>query len=482
MTVNFLKRSIFTVALAWCASVSADQNQTATISPINPSQRDVPFHVKIELTDLTLPNGIQSFASARHKGKWLFITGRTNGMHTFNADPNNFPAQEQNRMIYVVDPIRKIVKTRSLDDPHSGLTLAQIDSLSVTAAQFYTRDKTLYITGGYGINTASGQFETKDLLTAIDIPGLMSWVERRSEHKHASHYIRQLANPIFQVAGGYMTQIDDNPTLLVFGQNFEGTYAFPPHTQVYTEQVRRFRIIDDGKKLRVKIESSEPSQPDPNFRRRDLNVINVIKSKKGKLVKGLVALSGVFTLPPDNGAWTVPVEITAKGKTFMADPSLTSTFKQGMNNYVSGSLELFSKKTKDMYIVLLGGMTFGFFQNGQFMTDLDLPFTNEVTTIKINSHGHYKQFLMKGQYPKIRSTMTNPGNTLLFGSGAEFMPAEEVDMYDNDVVKLDSVKKRKVVGYIVGGIQSTVPNTSSITGADSAASPYIFKVTVVPNE
>lgn len=477
MVVSFLKHSIITVTLFWCASLSA--NQTATITPVNPSQQDVPFRVKIELTDLMLPNGIHSFVSARHNGKWLFLAGRSNGLHGFNFDPFNFPVQEQNRMLYVVDPVKRTVKTRSLEDPQSGLTRTQIDSLSVTSPQFYQKGKKLYMTGGYGINTATGHFETKDLLTAIDVPGLMSWVERLSSHKHASKYIRQLANPIFQVTGGYMTQLDDQPTLLVFGQSFTGTYFVPPHTQAYTEEVRRFHILDNGKKLRVAIKPPKPGVPDMNYRRRDLNVVNVIKSKHGKLVKGLVALSGVFTPPPDDGIWTVPVAIRANGTSSMADPSLSSTFKQGMNNYASATLELFSEKTKDMYVVLLGGMTFGFFDNGQFNTDSEIPFTNQVTTVKINKDGKYKQFLMNGQYPVIRSTMSNPGNTLLFGSGAEFMPRDEIKMYDNDVVKLDELKKRKVVGYIVGGIQSTLPNTNTMT--DSAASPYIFKVIVEPN-
>jgi hypothetical protein len=35
-----------------------------------------------------------------------------------------------------------------------------------------------------------------------------------------------------------------------------------------------------------------------------------------------------------------------------------------------------------------------------------------------------------------------------------------------------------VVGFIVGGIQSTLPNTTA--ESDSAASPYIFTVTLVP--
>ena len=87
---------------------------------------------------------------------------------------------------------------------------------------------------------------------------------------------------------------------------------------------------------------------------------------------------------------------------------------------------------------------------------------------------------MTAQYPTILSTQSNPGNELLFGAGAQFMPASHIKMYKNNVMKYSHLRQETLLGYIVGGIQSTLPNTS--TGSDSAASPYIFKVTFVPLE
>ena len=146
-------------------------------------------------------------------------------------------------------PLRQTVSSRPLADPRSGLTPRQIDLLSVTSPQAYQVDATLYMTGGYGVDTATGQFSTKDALTAIYVPGLMHWVEEVVANETAAQYIRQIFDPIFQVTGGYMAQAAQNLTLLIFGQNFAGFYV-PSSNGVYTEQVRRFRIEDDGSPCR----------------------------------------------------------------------------------------------------------------------------------------------------------------------------------------------------------------------------------------
>ena len=85
---------------------------------------------------------------------------------------------------------------------------------------------------------------------------------------------------------------------------------------------------------------------------------------------------------------------------------------------------------------------------------------------------------MDNQFPVIPSTGSNPGNTLLFGAGANFLPASGVPLYSNNVVQLDKIKKPTVIGYVVGGIMSTVPNTNF--ESDSTASPYIFEIILTP--
>ncbi len=449
----------------------ASNNQTDDVSPVLVNS-SLPFKISIETAGFTLPGGIHSAACAQDGSQYLFITGRTNGLHGFDDGNNDFPPSLQNTNVFVVDVCKQTVKFRSLHDSSSGLTQAQIDTLSVTSPQSYQSGNTLYITGGYGVESDTGNFSTKDTLTAIDVPGLIRWVTKPSCAAPACKYIRQISNPVFQVTGGAMYQVDQCPTLLIFGQNFIGFYTTSSNG-LYTKQVRKFNIIDDGKCLDVAVKES--TLPDPSFRRRDLNVIPIIETNCGKKTPAFVALSGVFTL--DTGVWTVPVEITASGNPSMANPDLDTTFKQGMNNYASAHIELLAKNG-DMFSILLGGLTFGFFENGTFKTDPDIPFTNQITAIQRSKKGEYKQHLLPVEYPTILSTQSNPGNTLLFGAGAKFIIAPNVPIFSNGVLNLEKIKKPTTIGYIVGGIQSTLANTNG--PSDSAASPYIFKVCLTP--
>lgn len=453
-------------------------NQTDTVSPVH-LQNKLPFKVKIKKASFQLPNGFHSGVHAYHDGKWLLLAGRTNGLHGFNDDPDNFPPSQQNKLVYVVDPVKKRVYSRWLTSEHAGFTQEQIDYLSVTSPQHYQENGKVYMTGGYGVDSATGLMNTKPILSVIDIEGMMNWVMHRTHHK-ASHFVRQLSHPIFQVTGGEMFRIGNQPTLLVFGQLFNGFYSdpsqIPPVVQQYIEQVRRFHIIDNGDKLKVNVLASVPLTQDPNYRRRDLNIVPMIKKKHGKMKQMLSALSGVFT--ETDGAWTVPVEIAKNGHPSMENPASSKAFKQAMNNYASATCGLYSENRDEMYTLLLGGITFGFFEDGQFQTNSELPFTNQFTVLKRQHSGHYKQYLM-GEYPTILSTQSNPGNPLLFGAGAAFFPQEGAPLYSNHVFKFDKLgSKKQRIGYIVGGIASTLANTNTMS--DSTASPYIFEVILTP--
>ena len=111
----------------------------------------------------------------------------------------------------------------------------------------------------------------------------------------AKDHIRQIASPSFRVTGGAMYEMDGR-THLVFGQDFSGNYN-PNKNGTYTNQVRSFDIVDDGTTLSIANPTS--TTPDPNYRRRDLNVFPVIRpAGGGTLDEGLLVLSGVFTPPP----------------------------------------------------------------------------------------------------------------------------------------------------------------------------------------
>lgn len=461
---------VFVTILTICALslpiglFSADQ--TSELSPILP-ETSLPFSLQLDVADFTLPTALQAFASASWKGKWLFIAGRTNGLHTFAHVGNNFPPSFQNTNVYVVDPETGRAWSRSLGD--GGLAQEEIDTLSVTAGQFFQNEGTLYLVGGYGINTLTGDMETKPTLTSIDIEKMMDWVMTgRSSAKRA---ICQASHPSLQVTGGALFQATDHePMLLVLGQNFEGLYRTGSNG-IYTHQIRPFWVVDDEDGLSILAEPSLKTYP--TYRRRDLNVAPIILDN----AFAYVALGGVFTLT--GGVWTVPILIFPDGSSGEALASAPSAFKQGMNHYNCPVFGLYSNRSEEMFVVLPGGISLGFFSGGVFMVDEEVPFINQMTTIKIDKKQNYTQYIMDSEYPFIASTGSNPGNQLLFGAEAVFIPKEGIALYRNGVIQLDVLPQTPtVVGYIVGGVMSTLPNTSA--GTDTTASPYVFTVTVIP--
>ncbi len=450
-------------------SAAVAQNQTGTLSPVL-SEDSLPFTLQLEAIPFSLPVGLQSYASAIYKNRWIFLAGRTNGLHGFDNNGNNFPPEFQNTTIYIFDPATGSYASRDLKDPSSGLSQATIDTLSVTSSQSFQIQGTLYMVGGYGIDTATNDFGTKSTLTAIDLKKIMAWVYTGAQNG-ARSAIRQISHPLLQVTGGFLYRASPhNPFLLMLGQNFIGKYV-PNSNGIYTEQIRPFWLQDDGRHLAIIPHASSITYPD--YRRRDLNVVPVLH----KLEPGYVALAGVFTL--ESGVWTVPILITADGESTEPDPDAAATFKQAMNQYNCPAFCLYSVKRDTNYIVLPGGISYGYFANGAFQTDSEFPFINQITTIQIDKNGQFTQHLMNAEYPFIASTGTNPGNQLLFGAEAEFFPAYNVPLFQNNAIQFDNLPKTPVIiGYIAGGIMSTLPNTA--TQADSTASPYIFTVKLIP--
>lgn len=453
-----------------CKTLWAD-NQTLTVdTPI--SGADLPFRVVLEKASFQLPEGFHSGVMGVYKGLWVFIAGSHLGLHGFGPDP--FPPSGQNRKIYVVNPATGVTVSRSLTDSSSGLTQQQIDTIGVISPQAYQEADTLYMSGGYGIDTNSGVFTTKPVLTAFYLPGIVKWVTEPGNPGHSVvANIRQIYNPVFQIAGGEMFQLGD-ATRIVFGQNFTGVYN-PGSNGDYSQQVRQFQLYEEGGELAVRVLNPTPLVPNPNYRRRDLNILPVLLNDNNILKYGLVAYSGVFTLT--GGAWTVPVIINDHGVPSMVDPAASNTLKQGMNNYVSAATGLYSRRNMSMYNIFFGGISFGYFNGGVFQTDPELPFINQITTIQIDKNNKFTQYIMDSEYPVIPSTGPNPGNPLLFGAGAYFI-VSNIQKYPNNVISLDGIRRPTVIGYIVGGITSTLPNTN--TDADSFASPYVFKVTLIP--
>jgi hypothetical protein len=450
------------------------EHQTPTFSPVHDGS-SLPYRVSLVPYDFgaaALPT-LHSFAAGHHDGKWVLIGGRTNGLHGFNnISTENFPPQFQNRDVWVVDPVAKTSWSRSLESPTAGFTAAEVYSLTNANNQFYQRGDRLYMTGGYGLEVAPNINNTFDELSAVDLPGLVDWVINGAGA--AKDHVRQISDPLFRVTGGAMYEIGGR-THLVMGQDFVGNYN-PNKNGTYTNQVRSFDIIDDGTTL--SIANPTTTTPDPNYRRRDLNIVPVMRPGPGGLEEGLTVLSGVFT--PTFGAWTVPVEIDSSGNPTMADPNAPDTFKQSMNGYHAAKFGLFSEATGEMHQLLFGGISLQYLNTdtGLIETDDALPFVNDVSSIVIDAAGNYSQHRI-GEYPIITDL---DGKRLRFGSNAEFFLAEGIETFANGVLKMDQFSGTTTLGYIFGGITANGPHTRATPPAASAGSNQIFAViyTAVP--
>jgi hypothetical protein len=453
-----------------CAAARA-QDQTPDVSPIVVNG-NLPFQISLSVQDMgsaDVPT-LQSYAIGQVGDDWVVIDGRTNGLHGFSDNGTiNFPPADQNTNVWVIDPVTGQTWSRSLSDASAGITSQEFNALSATATEFYQDGSTLYVAGGYLYDSTVDNFTTYDTLTALNLPGIINWVQ--NDTGTLAQNLLQTTSPNFQVTGGAMSEIN-GLTLLSVGQDFEGPYTSAANGN-YTDQIRTFNIVNTGSSLSIANYSA--AIPDPNLRRRDLNVVPILQSDgNGGYIQSLSALSGVFY--NGSGAWTVPVEISANGTTSMADPTAPGTFKQGMNNYRSPVISLYDSATDSTHSVLLGGISLQYYDygNSTFVTDENLPFIDQSTDIVRTDTGNYTQYLLNSAaYPTILSTQTND-QPLLFGAGAQFVPASGLPMIDG-LIDMANITSPTLLGYVYGGIEADAGDFGN-----STASNLIFDVYYTP--
>lgn len=440
-------------------------NQTPDNSPIL-TDESLPYRISIKQLPFQLPIGNHSGAIGRFKGLGVIIGGRKNGMHGF-TNVGSFPANEQNTTVFVIDFKNQQIYSRDLREQSSGLTQTDIETLSVTDPEYFQDGHTLYFIGGYGYDSNSQTFDTKTTLTAINLPGLINWVI--NNQGSVKQNTQQLSDPQLQVTGGKAIKIG-NIIYLVFGQTFTGEYTSSSNG-IYTQQMRRFSISDT---FNIQFLPAIPESGSDNYRRRDFNLLPAIYQLGKNLVYGFVQFSGVFT--ESGGVWTIPVTFQDGGSLTMKNASDPTAFKQGMNVYSSSAISLYSNRNKAMYNIFFGGLTYQYFNNGSLVTDSSIPYTNQIVTIKMDSQGIFTEHLMSTSMPTIPDPA--PLGYLFFGTAAYFF-ANNISAYPNQVLNYDYIRKPTVIGYIVGGIQSTVLNTTDpVTQTNSSR--YIFEVSLQP--
>ncbi len=235
---------------------------------------------------------MHSFAFGEHDGHWVFVSGRTNGFHGFTPPGSNFSRGSANQQIVVFRPFGTpgqnvwTMAVSSLSIP----TLAKDQLLSANTNATQDGDD-LVVVGGYG-QSSSGPRQTYPAVTRIHLPTLIAAVKSNSLAA-ASGAIKTSQDDRMRVTGGELRKLDDGFFYLVFGHDFNGLYLQPGESQVYTNEIRRFRLTDGPTGLPTVTDYAVWTHPE-EFHRRDLNVEHVL------LPNGALALSangGVFTPP-----------------------------------------------------------------------------------------------------------------------------------------------------------------------------------------
>lgn len=416
-----------------------------------------PFGIYIE--PITFPDlgGLQSFAFGQHDGKWLIVGGRLDGLHRRQPFAS-FDIAGHNNQLFVIDPVTKQKWTA----PLSVLPTNIQEQLSATNLEFHQENQYLYIVGGYGYSATINDHTTYPNLTAIDVPATINAIITSTSY---TGFFRQINDPLFAVTGGQLKKIN-NTYYLVGGQKFLGRYnpmgpgSGTGFVQEYTNAIRKFNLSDDGIILSI---THLPAITDTvNLHRRDYNVSPQILPSGAE---GLTAFSGVFQYTA-NLPYLNCVHIDSIS--YNVDPS----FSQYYNHYHCANIPLYSESKKEMHHLFFGGIAQYYNNMGVLVKDDNVPFVKTIARVTRDASSKMTEYKLPLEMPEY------------LGAGSEFIPNESLQAYRNGVLKLDSLRKdTNFLGYIFGGINSTVKNIFfTNTGTQSKASNQIFKVFLINSE
>jgi hypothetical protein len=198
-----------------------------------------------------------------------------------------------------------------------------------------------------------------------------------------------------------------------------------------------------------------------NLHRRDYNVIPQIMPN---LQEGLTAFSGVFQVSADLPFLNcVNIDSSAY--------YVNNAFSQYYNHYHCANIPLYSAATNEMHNLFFGGISQYYDSAGILVQNNNVPFVKTIARVTRDANGTMSEYKLPIEMPA------------LLGAGSEFIPADNLPAYPNEVIKLDALTSDStLLGYVYGGINSTEPNIFWVNdGTQSSASNEIFKVFLIKN-
>ena len=406
-----------------------------------------PFAVTIADEPITAMPGIHSFAFAQSNGKWLFIGGRTNGLHGF-LTPFAFETQYANDQVTVVDP----AANQSWTSSATVLPDSIREPIMSTNMEYYQDGNTLYMVGGYGWKSSINDFITFPTLTAIDVNGLMNAVTTGGT---ISSYFRQITDTNLTIAGAHLEKMGST-YYLVFGHRFNGYYheLDSLNDQRYSNAIRTFQVNDDG--TNISITNFQQFIDTANYHRRDYNLVPQV-FPDGQF--GYTAFSGVFRYGI-NQPFVNSIDI--KPMLF----NVNSSFTQNLNHYESAVMPVYDSLNNTMHSIFFGGMGMYYIDSLTQAQTLDtlVPFVKTISRVTRSADSTMTEYVLP---------ITMPG---FYGSNALFIPKNSVSTYYNSIINLNALSGVTLVGYIIGGINSPGRNISSSAPESSTASTRVFGV------
>ena len=410
------------------------------------------FSIEIEPIQIENMPGLHSGAVASVNNRWIFIGGRTNGLHGF-LSPFAFPNDNKNVYVYVVDKTSGEIWTSSLESFPVNL----YEPLTSSNIPFYQDGNTLYMIGGYGWSDAANDFKTFNTLTKIDLVCLHDAIVNQSALEYC---FEQIEDAALANCGGNLKKLN-NRFYLVFGHRFDGIYSVlnpgnSVFTQRYSNSVKSFEI--DATNLGIS--NLKIQQDSINFHRRDYNLVPQIFPNRSD---GLTAFSGVFqyqsVLPYLN-------TINISEDTAVVAPN----FDQHLSQYHSAVMPVYDSTYNVMHNYFFGGMS-RFTINPLTQTLVDdtlVPFVKTISCVSRFADGTMEEKQLGISFPDY------------LGSNMEFIPVENLPESNNHVIQVNRLtEQRTLVGHLVGGIKSPEANISSTAPASSEANTTIYEVYIV---
>lgn len=408
------------------------------------------FGIELEAMEIDELGGLQSYSFGQSNGVWLIVGGRLDGLHRRQPFAS-FDAEGKNDQLIVVDPVNQEIWKASLE----GLQPEISEQLHSTNMEFYQEGDNLILIGGYAYSPSQDEHITFPSMLIMDVPKIIDAIKN---DESISEFIYRIEDEKMAVTGGHLEKIND-VFYLVGGQKFTGRYnpMGPDHgpgfIQEYTDEIRKFELLKDGSTYTIN--HIETLHDEIHLHRRDYNLGPTIKDGKQELM----IFSGVFK-PTVDLPYLYPVSITD------TDYSPHEEFQQFYNHYHSANLGVYDEINDEMHTIFFGGIAQFYKENGMKIQDNDVPFVKTIASVSRLKDGSLLESILDSEMPDY------------LGASAEFIPIEEVEVFENGVIKLDYLStEKKLVGYIYGGINSSEKNIFWINdGSQSIADNTIYKV------